>query len=303
MISAVIKLLLGATAIGFAPIFAKLLIVDGGIGPFASGFWRMFIGSVGFFVMLLGGQKRKQNAIDLKGLLRTALGAVLLAGILFAADLMAWHTSFLYTSVGASSLIANLSAVFVPLTGILLFKEKLRPNIIFGGLLAFVGFTGLTFLKAANGSSGGVAVSSNYLGEWLAFLTAFFYTGYILSIKSMAGKYSSRVIMLVSSAVSAVILGLVSIGLNQKVIPTTAQGWLWAACVGLVSQVLGQGLVASALATLPAGQSALLLLWAPISSALFGWLILNESLNIGQILSMALTVLGIAIVARSAVER
>lgn len=297
MIDPRIKLLIGATAIGFAPIFAKLLIIDGAVSPVASGFWRMCVGGVGFLVMLVG-HGRKSNLAELRRLKSSSSLISLLAGLLFAADLMAWHTSFLYTTVGASSLIANLSAVLVPVSGVLFFREKLQKNIVIGGLLAVSGLVGLTFLKPASTLSVVGGDGSKFLGETLAFLTAFFYTGYMLSIKTLAGKYSARVLMFVSSAVSAFILGGVALVSSETLMPATASGWFWAVCLGVVSQFMGQGLVASSLAVMPVSQSALILLWAPISSAVFGWFILNEAMNLGQIASMVVTVIGIGIVVR-----
>jgi drug/metabolite transporter (DMT)-like permease len=296
LFKASLKLFLGATAIGFAPIFAKLLIVDGGVSPIGSGFWRMFIGSLGFLILVLANRDQRKAKGEVVRLLRDSAGSALMAGLLFAGDLMAWHTSFLYTSVGASSLIANLSAILVPLAGVLFFKETLQVNVVLGGALAFSGLGGLTFLKPEHLQA--AHDSWRFLGEGLAFMTAFFYTGYMISIKTLAGRYSSRMLMLISSCVSALALGAVAILLREPILPNHEVGWLWAICVGLISQVIGQGLVASSLAVLPVGQSAILLLWAPISTAIFGWLIFNEAMSTGQIWSMLLMVFGIGIVAR-----
>jgi drug/metabolite transporter (DMT)-like permease len=104
--------------------------------------------------------------------------------------------------------------------------------------------------------------------------------------------------MMISSFISAVILGLVCLIFDQALIPKHEMGWVWVACVGLISQLLGQGLVAKTLAILPVGQSALLLLWAPISAAIFGWVIFDEAMTAGQSLSMAIMVFGISIVAK-----
>ena len=175
MISAGVKLLIGATAIGFAPIFAKLLIVDGSITPVASGFWRMFIGSLGFLLVMIIGKDRRKSRLEISRIVSNSYGIVLMAGFLFAADLIAWHTSFLYTSVGVSSIIANFSAIFVPISGVVFFRERLRTNVVYGGLLAFFGFVGLTYLKSKQATTDGALYHQDFIGEWLAFLTAFFY--------------------------------------------------------------------------------------------------------------------------------
>jgi drug/metabolite transporter (DMT)-like permease len=86
--------------------------------------------------------------------------------------------------------------------------------------------------------------------------------------------------------------------MDQQILPTNDSGWIWILGLGLISQVMGQGLIAKALALMPVGQSALLLLFAPVSTAVFSWLFIGEALPEGQFVSVMITLIGIAIVAR-----
>lgn len=281
---------------GLAPIFAKLAVNQGGIGPVAAGFWRMFVGALGFWVMIRLSSEHQTSDQSVTRLLRNTWGPALIAGLMFALDLAAWHTSFHYTSLASSTLIANFSSVLVPLSGVLFFKEAFKPRLALGGGLAMIGVAGLALTKQTGGRD--ASQDSLLLGEGLAFMTAFFYTGYMLAIKILAGQYSSRLLMLVSSAVSAAILLALSLLAGQKILPADSSGWLPILGLGLVSQVMGQGLIAKALSVLPVGQSSLILLSAPVSTAVFSWLFIGESLPEGQITSVMIVLIGIAIVAR-----
>ena len=287
---------MGAIAIGMAPIFAKLAITHGGMGAVATGFWRMFVGAIGFWFIIAMSPNQKSSGQSVIRLLKNSKMLVLTAGLMFALDLTSWHTSFNYTSLASSTLIANFSSVLVPLSGVLFFKEVFKRRLAIGGLIAMVGVVGLTLSKQTNGRDS--SHDSLLLGEGLAFATAFFYTGYMLSIKKLAGQYSSRTLMFVSSATSAILLFVFSLLMDQQILPTNDSGWIWILGLGLISQVMGQGLIAKALALMPVGQSALLLLFAPVSTAVFSWLFIGEALPEGQFVSVMITLIGIAIVAR-----
>ena len=282
-------------SIGLAPIFVKLLVTTTSVGPVAAGFWRMFIGTLGFAVIILVSPGLGKSKEHIQSLLRDAKNPAILAGVFFALDLAAWHTSFAFTSVTASTLIANLSSIMVPLAGVIFFREVLTRNILLGGVLALSGVLCLTVSRPANP---GIIESHSFLfGEGLAFLTAFFYTGYMLCIKNLSQRYPSRALMFFSSAISSIILLFFAIASGQGVVPDHPSGWLWIVLLGLISQVAGQGLIAKALAILPVSKSALILLSAPVATAIFGWIFLGEVLSLTQVFSVILTLLGIAIVA------
>lgn len=294
---AVIYLLIGGTSIGLAPIFTRLAVGQGGVGSIAAGFWRMCIGAIGFAVLgFLQNRKTVGKTFheSLKDVFDIGFKAAVIAGVMFALDLIAWHISFEYTSVANATLLANLSSFFVPICGILFFKEPFRKSLVAGGICATSGVICLVHFGVAPRDA---AISDfKYLGDALAFLTAFFYTGYMLSTKHLAKRLNAGALMLVVSSLSAALLLGSSLILNSRVIPEAQIGWIWILCLGGVSQVMGQGFVAKALTVLPVSQSALMLLAAPVSSALFGVLILGQTLQPGQLLGVVFTIAGIGIV-------
>ena len=294
---ATMYLLIGGSAIGLAPIFARLAVTQGGVGSIAAGFWRMCIGAIGF--ALLGFTQRAKEgrpafAESIAEVWRIGRKAAVIAGVMFACDLIAWHISFEYTSVANATLLANLSSLMVPLCGVLIFKEVFRKSLAAGGLFAIAGVACLVLF--GNAPQGAATSEYKYLGDGLAFLTAFFYTGYMLSTKNLASRLNAGALMLVVSTISAVLLLMTSLYLQTPVLPTAQVGWIWILCLGGFSQIMGQGLVARALTRLPVSQSALMLLAAPVSSAVFGVLILGQNLEPGQMVGVVLTITGIAII-------
>jgi len=81
---------------------------------------------------------------------------------------------------------------------------------------------------------------------------------------------------------------------GENLVPATTRGWLVLSGLAFVSHAAGQGLIAYALAHLPAAFGAVSLLWQPVAAALFAFLILDEPLGAWQLAGAALVLSGIA---------
>jgi drug/metabolite transporter (DMT)-like permease len=68
--------------------------------------------------------------------------------------------------------------------------------------------------------------------------------------------------------------------------------------LALVSHAAGQGLIAYALASLPAAFSSVSLLFQPVMAALFAWLLLSEALVPLQMLGGVIVLAGIYLARR-----
>jgi drug/metabolite transporter (DMT)-like permease len=76
-------------------------------------------------------------------------------------------------------------------------------------------------------------------------------------------------------------------------LPQSARGWIILAGLAWVSHAAGQGLIAYALAHLPAAFSSVSLLFQPVMAAIFAWLLLSEPLSPLQIAGGAIVLAGI----------
>lgn len=279
-------LLLGATAIGLAPIFVRL----SELGPTATAFHRQFLSLPVLGLWLIGLRAAGPRG---SGLSRSDLGALAAAGVFFAADLAVWHRSIGITSVANATLLANFAPVFVAAAGWLFWRERVRPGLAAGFVLAFAGAGVLMAHSLA-------LDARRFGGDALALLTAVFYAGYLTLVARGRARYSTALVMLVTSLAAAAALLPLALLSGENLLPATARGWLVLAGLALVSHAAGQGLIAYALAHLPAAFGAVSLLWQPVAAAVFAYLLLDEPLGAWQLAGAVLVLAGIA-TARSAV--
>jgi drug/metabolite transporter (DMT)-like permease len=220
---------------------------------------------------------------------------LLLPGVFFAADLALWHWSIRLTSVANATLFANLAPIVVMIAARFLFLEPIRPRFLLGLALALGG-------AALVVSSSLLLTQRHVAGDLFGLATAFFYAGYMLSVKFVRRTYETRTVMIWTSLAAAPILLLVAWLSGEVLLPFTTRGWLILLGLAMVSQVVGQGLIAFAFRHLPASFSALSLLIQPVAAAGMAWLWLSEPLSSIQALGGIVVLAGITVASRSARE-
>jgi drug/metabolite transporter (DMT)-like permease len=276
-------LLLGATAIGLAPVMVRLSQT----GSTATAFWRLALALPLMWVWMR--LERPRGAANARR--RRAWRwdwALAVPGLFFAADLAVWHVAILWTSVANATLLANFAPIFVALVAWLWFKERLRWSLPVG--------LGIALAGAAAVMQASFTFSAERLrGDLLGLVTAVFYAGYLLGVKRLRATRSTGAIMFWSGLVSAVVLLALTLALGESFWPVTARGWLVLATLALVSHVAGQGLIAWALAHLPASFSSVSLLWQPVCAAAVAWVVLGESVQAVQAVGGAAVLAGIGL--------
>ena len=253
-------LLLGATCIALSPIFVRVSEA----GPTATAFWRVALAVP--VLWLLYWLKPRVGAKRYSG----KWPLLLAAGLAFAGDLAFWHTSIQLTSVANSTLLANLASIFVTLAAWTFLKQKPTRLFLAGLAAALVGVGLLVHTSLAFSSSG-------LVGDALGVVTAMFYAGYILAVKGLRDRGETTLhLMAVTSTITALLLFPVALGSGEPMLPSSAFGWWVLIGLALISHAAGQGLIAYALAHLPAAFSSVSLLFQPVMAALFAWLLLAE---------------------------
>ena len=273
-------LLAGGCAIAFAPIFVRL----SDTGPVASAFWRCALAVPALWAWLFAHRRRGGVEAAEPSL---SLMPLALAGIFFACDLGVWHFSILFTSVANSTVLANLAPIFVTLAGWMFWRRSVTRTFLVG---MFVAIAGMFVLVGPNFAIGGRPLAGDALGA----LTAVFYAGYFLAIKVArdAGASTAR-LMAWSTTITAIALLPIALWMPQPFWPSSPAGWLVLFALAMVSQILGQGLIAYAFAHLPASLSSVSLLIQPVMAAIFAWALFGEAIGPVQFTGAAIVLAGI----------
>ena len=276
---ALIVLVMGAVAISFSPIFVRLSEA----GPTATAFWRLTLALPALWLWMTF---EPQPAAQLQHHSKAGYGWLIAAGICFAGDLAAFHWSIKLTAIANSIFLANLAPVFVTLGAWLLFKQRVTYIFIVGMMVALVGaalLIGVSFRLSL----------MNLIGDGLGVATGMFYGGYFLCVKRLRTNSSTATIMFWSGVVAATVLMPFTLASGETLIPMSIWGWLVLIGLAWLSHTGGQGLIAYALAHLPATFVSVTLLIQPVLSLFFAWLILKEAVGFWQVLGGMVVLTGI----------
>jgi len=275
-------LLLGATCIALSPIFVRVSEA----GPTATAFWRVALAVPMLWALYFLKTKARSQRYAGKWPL------LLAAGLAFAGDLGFWHTSIKLTSVANSTLLANLASIFVTLAAWMFLKQNPTRLFLAGLAAALVGVGLLVHTSLAFSSTG-------LVGDALGVVTAMFYAGYILAVKGLRDRGETTLhLMAVTSTITALLLFPAALASGEPMLPSSAFGWWMLIGLALISHAAGQGLIAYALAHLPAAFSSVSLLFQPVMAALFAWLLLYEGLVPLQIAGGIVVLFGIYLARR-----
>jgi drug/metabolite transporter (DMT)-like permease len=255
-------------------------------GPTATAFWRVALAIPVLWLLYFLKPRARVARYGAQWPLLIA------AGLAFSGDLGFWHASIQHTSVANSTLLANLASIFVTLAAWIFLRE--RPSGLFlaglGAALAGVAMLVHTSLEFSR---------TGLLGDALGVVTAIFYAGYILAVKGLRDRGETTLhLMAVTSTITAIFLFPAALASGDRMLPASAYGWWVLLGLALVSHAAGQGLIAYALAHLPAAFSSVSLLLQPVMAAFFAYLILSESVVPLQILGGLVVLAGIYLARR-----
>jgi drug/metabolite transporter (DMT)-like permease len=255
-------------------------------GPTATAFWRVALAVPALWALYWA--KPAARARRYSGKWPLLLGA----GFAFAGDLGFWHTSIKFTSVANSTLLANLASIFVTLAAWIFLRQRPTRAFLTGLGAALTGMT-LLVHSSLEFSPTGLA------GDALGVVTAIFYAAYILAVKGLRDRGETTLhLMAVTSTVTAALLLPVALATGERMLPASDSGWWILLGLALLSHAAGQGLIAYALAHLPAAFSSVSLLFQPVMAALFAWGLLAEPLAALQVTGGLIVLLGIYLARR-----
>lgn len=268
-------LILGNVAIAFGPLLVRLADT----GPIATGFWRLALAAP---LLALIGWCAGFRSRQLSG---GVLALLTLAGLLFAADIIAWHISIFQTKLGNATLLANCASLLLAIYGVVLARRLPTPMQGTAMLLAFGG-AALLMLQSFELSP------RHFNGDLLSLLAGLFYTFYLVAMMRARESAESWMALAIASAVAAALLLPAALYAGERVLPGD---WTPLIILALTSQIVGQGLLTFAMPHVSPLVLGLALLLQPALSALAGWWAFGEALMpldlIGGVMVMAALVL------------
>ena len=253
-------LIAGNICIAFGPLLVRL----SDTGPIATGFWRL---ALAVPILALIGYKA---GFRIRNMPTNLLGLVLLAGFLFAVDIVAWHIGIFQTKLGNATLLANCASLLLAIYGIYLARRLPPPMQAVAIVLAFAGsalLMGQSFELSPQ----------HFQGDLLSLLAGLFYTFYLLAMIRVRETTESWSSLALASASAAVFLLVAAWVAGEQIIPTN---WVPLLILALSSQVLGQGFLTYALPHFSPLIIGLALLMQPALSALAGWIAFNEAMTL-----------------------
>jgi drug/metabolite transporter (DMT)-like permease len=279
---AFLALIGGATGIGFAPILVRLSET----GPTATAFYRLLF-ALPLLWLWVALDRPATTSFRQPAGWRDYLQLVL-GGLFFTADLSIWHWSLQFTTVANSTLLTNITPIFVTIGARIVFGDRITMTFIIGMVLAIAGGA---MLVGTSFDLGG----RHFLGDMLSLVAAVFYAGYLLTVKHLRRSFSTPTIMAWSGLASCTGFGVIAWLSGDALWAATARGWMVLVALALVSHVGGQTLIAYGFGHLPASFSSVSLLWQPVVAAAVAWLVLDEQLRWLQGVGAVVVLAGIAV--------
>ena len=157
----------GALAMGVSPIFVRFASMSD-VPAFASAFWRVALALPVLYAWALLEEKRAG-----KGSQPTFTRSAILAGFLFAGDLLLWHVAIMNTTIANATFFGTTTPIWTVLVAGLIFKEKIAASAYWGIALCVAGGAALV------GQSMEIN-PAHVMGDLLGIGTAFFFGLYFL---------------------------------------------------------------------------------------------------------------------------
>ena len=249
--------------LAFGPMLVRQAGSDSLVGPVASGFWRLVL-ALPILLVLAAASSRGAIVPSRKLLWPLAVG-----GLVFAADLGAWHAGILHTRLANATLFGNAAAFAFPLYGFVVARAWPRGYQAAGLILAGLGallLLGRSFELSPR----------NLGGDGLTLLAGLFYAVYLIVMERARGEMAPLPALAASTAAGVLPILLFALLLGERIWPAL---WTPLLLLALGSQVLGQGLLVYAVGHLSPVVIGVSLLLQPLVSAAIGWISYGERLS------------------------
>ncbi len=271
-------LIAGNVAIAFGP----LLVRYADSGPIATGFWRMALATP--FLILVG----YRFGFRLSTVKPQTYMFLLIAGLFFGVDIIAWHIGIFQTKMGNATLFANCASFLLVIYGVVVARRL--PNNWQSAAVLFA-FVGAALLMGQS-----LELSPRHMnGDLLSLGAGLAYTVYLILMMRVRETAESWGALGVASAVGALVLLPAAWIAGEQIIPAI---WWPLLLLAFSSQFFGQGCLTYALPHFSPLVIGIALLLQPALSAAAGWVAFGETLTALDLAGSAMVMVALVLVRR-----
>ena len=251
-----------------------------GLGPFSYAASRFALGFIFLLIVWLTQRKKRQRERDYRNGFLAGIGSGL---FMFIASSMQ-QISMLYTTAGKAAFITCLYIILVPLGAVLLGKLIRAENWI-GAILALIGL----YLLAIHEDF------SIQIGDFILFVSAFFWAAQILFIDRFASKVDLLELSVAQIFVCMTLSFFAMLIFEAPTVDAVSNAWfsifyggIMSAGVAFTLQVFGQKYTEPSTA-------AIIMSFESIFGAVSSWIILNEVMTGREIFGCFLMFIGVLV--------
>lgn len=283
----IILTMISSITFGFAFTLGPMTYGDGGSNPVTLTFLRNFL-SLPFLLLIALFLK-----IDLRITKNQLKNLIILGFIGSSTTTLMLNIAFSHIDVGIVTPIHFTYPIFVTLGCVLFFHEKLSTQKIIALIIAMSGI-GCFFIEALSSASFN---SSILIGLILAVASGISFAFYIIFMdKSGLKSESPFKITFYVAIISSIGMFLYGISTNQLTLSSlTTKSWIISTIFAFLCTVVSLSLLQVGIKHIGASEAALISTFEPITSVIFGVLLLNEKVTPLKIVACILIFAGVLI--------
>ena len=247
--------------------------------------WRLIGSSLLWWAFLIVRRQRTGRSLPTLAAWRLSTPPALCFGM----NISLFFLALTRTSVAHADFISSMSPLILIPAGFVFFDEQPRWRALrWGGLSAI----GLVIILWA-GSDTGVATVG---GDLLVVAGVIGFAGYQLLAKRARGHgvepFDFMTIVMTVALVTATPVAITTAGADLW--PLSTNAWIAVGILSVMTGMVGHGLLYYAHKSVPIATISLLQTSQPTMSTFWAWVLLGETITIGQVPGMALVTIGVA---------
>lgn len=271
--------LISTFGFGIVPLLAKFSL-DQGMNAETILTYRFLIAGTFFIFYCL--YKRIKLYTDMKTSIK-----LLMMGLLYALESSIFFVAFNHISPSIGQLIFQINPIMVAFGAYFVFRERITKNVIYALMFTAVGCTFLFWEPTAHVTT---------LGVFLVFLSALFYTIYVIIGKKMLKDIPPMVVTTYTTVGCGIFLFAYSL-INGKMMLVTAPNIMGViATLSIFSTIISILTFAMGLRILGATKASIISAIEPVITVVLAFILFGETLNWIQMIGATLIVLSILVI-------